>query len=159
MSVQVHMQEDAGRRHMPPYLRVRGLESHNPFTRNGSRPARRSTVSCLLDIFHGTSTKRGCMREGEGAFYFILLLLPLMEVVNANYIVYDRNSFLFNKQKQIYCTQIFTENLFNRKRKNITVTNRYTLIFCLFLLFPWFVSVALSVSFLFYTNQQQKLNR
>ena len=79
--------------------------------------------------------------------------------VGISEIVYDRNSFLFNKQKQIYCTQIFTENLFNRKGKNITVTNRYTLIFCLFLLFPWFVSVALSVSFLFYTYQQQKLNR
>ena len=74
-------------------------------------------------------------------------------------LVYDRNSFLFNIQKQIYCTQIFTENLFNRKIKYITVTNRNTLIFCLFLLFPWFVSVGLSVSFLFYTNEQQKMNR
>ena len=74
-------------------------------------------------------------------------------------LVYDRNSFLFNIQKQIYCTQIFTENLFNRKIKYITVANRNTLIFCLFLLFPWFVSVGLSVSFLFYTNEEQKMNR
>ena len=74
-------------------------------------------------------------------------------------LVYDRNLFLFNIQKQIYCTQIFTENLFNRKIKYITVANRNTLIFCLFLLFPWFVSVGLSVSFLFYTNEQQKMNR
>ena len=80
-------------------------------------------------------------------------------IVTMPWIVYDRNLFLFNKQKQIYCTQIFTENLFNRKIKYITVANRNTLIFCLFLLFPWFVSVGLSVSFLFYTNEQQKMNR
>ena len=85
---------------------------------------------------------------------------PNFEVISHYpFIVYDRNSFLFNIQKQIYCTQIFTENLFNRKIKYITVTNRNTLIFCLFLLFPWFVSVGLSVSFLFYTNEQQKMNR
>ena len=87
----------------------------------------------------------------------LVTALCAAEIAARKILVYNRNSFLFNKQKKIYCTQIFTENLFNRKIKYITVTNRNTLIFCLFLLFPWFVSVGLSVSFLFYTNEQQKI--
>ena len=43
--------------------------------------------------------------------------LPPIDWLKVVRLVYDRNSFLLNVQKHSYCTQNFTEILFNRKRK------------------------------------------
>ena len=65
----------------------------------------------IVQSFNNPTVRFG-MRYESSSFTTATAMIDKEET---NAVVYCRNSFLFNIQKIIYCTQIFTEILFNRK--------------------------------------------